>query len=187
MKKSASLFLKALPQVILFTLTCFLIYIVSQQVYRLSANDPQYQLVEDYTQALNQGVSPGMLVNPAFTIELGKSLSPFVIIVDREGKLLTTNASLNHIPQTIPKNLVKQALKGDIQATTWQPEPGIRLATVFMAAGPKKDYVVMAGRSLKRIEERIDILGEQVLIGWFISLIIYIMVIFVIPYIEEKF
>jgi len=173
MKTKPFPFRKSLPIMVLFSLACLILYIVSQQVYRLSADDPQYQLATDYAQAINQGTNPGILINPAYTIEMGKSLSPFIIIMDKNGKLLNSNATLNHIPQSFPKGLIDQTLKSGILARTWEPATGIREATVLTLAGQKKDIVVMAGRSLLKVEERIELLGEQILLGWGISLIIY--------------
>ena len=37
------------------TLLCGIIYIVAQQNFRMSANDPQYQMAEDAINALNNG------------------------------------------------------------------------------------------------------------------------------------
>ena len=40
------------------TLLCFLVYIVAQQNFRQSANDPQFQLAQDAANAINKGTEP---------------------------------------------------------------------------------------------------------------------------------
>jgi hypothetical protein len=130
-------------------------------------------MAEDLKMALDEGTSPGVLVNPAYTLEISKSLSPFIIIADTNGKLLNTNATLNNMPPNLPKGLLHNVVNTKIQATTWQPQRGVRIASVLILAGPNKDKVVLAGRSLKRIEERIEVLGQLVLLAWLLSLVVY--------------
>jgi len=50
---------------------------------------------------------------------------------------------------------------------TWQPEPGVRSATVVTSYGGAHPGFVLAGRSLRLVEERVDQLGLMVGLGWF--------------------
>jgi hypothetical protein len=164
-----TIFKNWLPYAAIITLLCGIIYIVTQQTYRMSADDPQYQLVEDGAAAINNGADPKSLVNPAAAIEISKSLAPFMVIYDAASNLISSNANLDGKALTIPKGVLDYIQKHGKDAATWQPRPGVRLAMVGMKSDAGK--IVIAGRSLRKVEERIAMLGEQVLFGWGCSLI----------------
>ena len=49
---------------------------------------------------------------------------------------------------------------------TWQPRPGVRVATVSV---PWSGGTVTAGRSLRLVEEREDTLLQLVAVGWLVT------------------
>jgi hypothetical protein len=55
----------------------------------------------------------------------------------------------------------RRSPEGD--SVTWQPMPGLRFATVEIAAGTR---VVLVGQSLAPTEARIDSIGLLVVAGW---------------------
>jgi hypothetical protein len=75
----------ALPQLaMLVTLTTFIAgtgYLISQQVLRMSANDPQIQLAEDAAGRLAAGENAARVV-PERLVDMANSLAPFVIVYD---------------------------------------------------------------------------------------------------------
>ena len=72
---------------ILVTLFCGLVYVSVQQTLRLGANDPQIQIATDVRNSLESGDSINNLSYSV--IDAGKSLSPFVIIYDNSGRLIS--------------------------------------------------------------------------------------------------
>lgn len=155
------------------TLLCGIIYIVTQQTYRLSGNDPQYQMAEDAANALSNGADPKLLVS-ASSVEISQSLAPYLVIYDVAGNMVAGNAKLNGQPLKIPKGVIDYVDKNGKDAATWQPQPGVRQAMVGMRG---KNYLAFTGRSLRRIEERIAKLGEQVFFGWAMSLLAMLVVV----------
>jgi len=169
MDKYTNIFKNWFPYAVMVTLLCGIIYIVAQQIYRLSANDPQYQMAQDAAYYLNDGADPKLLISP-FQVELTQNQGPYLIIYNNAGDVVATNAKLNNASPKLPYGVLENALKNGPQTLTWQPLAGVRMATVTIASN--KGYIVAAGRSLKKTEERIAILGAQVALGWMMSLII---------------
>jgi len=170
MNRLANIFKNRIAYAAIITLLCGIIYIVVQQNYRMNANDPQFQMIEDAANALNNGAEPKSAVPIATDVEISKSLAPFLIIYDDAGNIAATNALLNGQAIKIPAGVITYVQKNGSDAATWQPLPGVRLAMVAVHTITGKGYVVVAGRSLRKIEERIALLGKQVLFGWVCSL-----------------
>jgi hypothetical protein len=172
MNRYAIIFVNWLGYATLVTLFCCMGYLVGQQGFRQSADDPQYQLVQDAVNAINKGADPYSLgTSPR---ELAETLSPYLIIYDKAGNMVVNGARLYGKPLEVPKAVLNYIqLNGDDHAT-WQPLPGIRQAMVGMRA--KNGNVVIAGRSLRKIEEHIAILGQQMALGWAISMVVMLVV-----------
>jgi hypothetical protein len=71
---------------IFFTVTgvCGLVYLTTQQVLRMNANDPQIQMAEDAAAALDAGETPAALL-PEDIVDIATSLAPFLVIFDDQG------------------------------------------------------------------------------------------------------
>lgn len=165
------------------TLVCGIIYITVQQGYRQTANDPQFQLAEDAANAISNGADPKALTGTGQHIEISQSLSPYLIVYNSNGSIAAGNATLDGNAPKLPKGVIDVARNTGITAVSWQPREGVRSATVSIRA---KNYVVVAGRSLRITEERINMLGQQVLFGWFMSLIGMAVILFMINAITAK-
>src|SRR5260370_5996296 len=87
-----------IPQLaILLTLTTFIAgtgYLISHQVLRMSANDPQIQLAEDAASRMTEGENaPAVL--PERRADIASSLPPFLIVYDHSGPPFPPSASLS--------------------------------------------------------------------------------------------
>lgn len=180
MNKYTTIFKNWFAYAAIITLLCGIVYITVQQGYRSSANDPQLQMAEDAANALNKGADPKSLVSTTPAIEISQSLSPYLIIYDTSGNIAAGSATLNGKALKIPQGVIDYIKKNGKDAATWQPVPGVRQAMVGFSTA-KKDYIVIAGRSLRPTEERIDRLGELVLFGWAMSLL----GMFVVAFLQE--
>ena len=140
-----------LPVAVLATLACGLIYVEVQQELRGGANDPQIQLAEDAAARLDAGAPPGSIVDRSVTIDPSASLAPFVIVFDSNHAVLTTNARLEGGVPVPPRAMLDAAVPGSPSTVTWQPYEGVRIAAVTVAW---KGGFVLAGRSLRRVEQR---------------------------------
>jgi hypothetical protein len=184
MNNYANIFKNWFGYAAVITLLCGIIYIAVQQNFRGSADDPQYQLVQDAANAINKGADPKAL--GAAPLDLAETLSPYLIIYDKAGNTVVNGALLNGKPLKIPQGVLDYIQLHGADHATWQPQPGIRQAMVGLRAGAVKGYVVIAGRSLLKIEERIARLGEQVAFGWAVSIVAMLMVAILQHLMEKK-
>lgn len=137
-----------------FGIVGFVAFVV-QQNYRLSANDPQIQMAEDTAAALQQGRAPSKLVPPG-SVDITRSLAPFETIIDKQLRIVATNATANDAGLLLPPSGVfKDAAKKGEMRFTWQTAEGQRFATVVV---PTANNFVITARSLKEVEKREDLL-----------------------------
>jgi hypothetical protein len=132
---------------------CLLVYGAVQQVLRESANDPQIEMAEDAANSFATGTVPQSLA-PAATIDMGRSLAPFLIFYDDSGKVVASSASLHGEVPTPPAGVFEYVRQHAEERVTWQPEPGVRIASVMIRAGGPQYGFVLAGRSLREVEKR---------------------------------
>ena len=141
-----------------FALSCAILfsaslsYVLTQQVLRASANDPQGVLVEDAVSRLSSGDTPGQVVGPR-VLDAGHTLLPFIVVYDLSKKPVASGATLDGALPMPPIGVFDQAQKDGIYRVTWQPRPALRFAAVI---SPYKTGFVLAARSLKDVEVRED-------------------------------
>jgi hypothetical protein len=145
---------------------CGLAYLAVQQDLRMGANDPQIQMAEDAANALNGSASVNSIL-PSTKVELATSLAPFLIVFDDSGKVIGSSATLHGAVPVYPMGVLEYTrLKGE-DRVTWQPEAGIRMATVVVRFD---QGFVLAGRSLREAEIRATnlekICGLAMLVIW---------------------
>lgn len=140
-------------------------YVAVQQNFRMSANDPQIALAEDAAIRLGVGANPKDVLPPNNFV-FGQSLSPFMIIFDDTGKLLTSSGPLTGTEPFLPTGVFEYAKIYGENRFTWQPESNIRQAAVLVYYDytGKKPGFVLVSRSLKETENRIDNLGKMALL-----------------------
>lgn len=152
----------------LATATSILVYLAVQQVGRQTANDPQLQLARDGAAALAAGQTAGS-VTTGGDIDIGRSLAPWITVLDERGKIVASSAKLHGALRTVPAGVLEHArTQGEVRIT-WQPERGVRMATVVVHR-PGGGFVI-AGRSLRESEERTAAYGRMILFGWTLTLL----------------
>ncbi len=163
-RRSIALFL---PVAALATALYGLVYLVGQQALRTAADDPQIQLVEDAAARLDAGAAPSEVIGSR-PIDIARSLAPFVVVYDSSGAVLASDGSLDGASPRVPSGVLESARTTGLDKVTWQPREGVRMATVAMPWG---GGTVLAGRSLRIVEERVDRLGLLVALAWLVSLV----------------
>lgn len=160
------------PLAITTTLICGLIYVVAQQSYRISANDPQIQIAQDVAGEILNGQNPVAFI-PTHKIELSKSLATFIMIFDKDGKLLGSSVMVDGKIPELPSGVFTDTKNSKDQEKrfTWQPRTGVRSALVVDYYAGKNPGFVAVGRSLYEVEKRIDNLTTIVFVGWLITLV----------------
>jgi len=166
---------KWLPLAIATAGLCTLVYLTVQQSLRMGANDPQIQMAEDAASRLNAGASMEMVV-PSLKVEISDSLAPFVIVFDKSGKVLASSATLHGADPAYPAGVLDYVRQKGQDRVTWQPEAGVRMATVV---APFKNGFVMAGRSLREVENResqVESLSGLAMLGiWAATLVVIVL------------
>ncbi|MDQ6918057.1 MAG: hypothetical protein M3Z98_01735 [Candidatus Dormibacteraeota bacterium] len=138
-------------------------FVIGQQILRTGANDPQVQLAEDAAAQLEAGVAPADVL-PAAHTDIAASLAPWVMVYGPDRKQLAGSARLDGKVVEYPTSVFDNAPAGGHRdEVTWQPRSGVRAATV--AVGFRGGWVV-AGRSLRLVEEREDRVGQLAIVGW---------------------
>lgn len=141
---------KWLPLAIATAGLCALVYLTVQQSLRMGANDPQVQMAEDAASNLNAGGSVDSVL-PSTKVEIAESLAPFLIVFDNSGNILASSATLHNSVPTYPAGVLDFVRQKGQDRVTWQPEAGVRMATVVVRYN---NGFVMAGRSLREVEQR---------------------------------
>ena len=142
-----------LPFAVVGTAAVVLIYVGIQQDMRQTANDPQIRMAEDGAAALKNGSSTKSVIFPG-SVDLSTSLDPFMIILNDAGEVLASSASLNGSTPTLPKGVLDTARTKGENRLTWQPQDGVRLATIVTYQDGKQPGFVVVGRSLREVEKR---------------------------------
>jgi hypothetical protein len=175
MRTSFNIILKWLPIAIATAGLCGLVYLTVQQSLRMSANDPQIQMAQDAASALDGGASVDSIV-PANKVELAASLAPFIMVFDDSGNVLASSATLHGSIPVYPSGVLDYTRQNGEDRVTWQPENGVRMATVVVRFD--KGFV-LAGRSLREVEIRESnlekISGLALLVIWATTLIVVIL------------
>ncbi len=158
-----------LPLAVAITLLSGLLYVVTQQNYRMTANDPQIQIAEDVTQILESGQDPAAL-NGQNQSDLRNSLSTFILVYDKDGKPIAGNGQIDGKTPEFPKGALEEANDGE-NRITWEPTNDLRFATIIKPYSGNAPGYVVAGRSLREIDNRIKDLTKMVAIGWVVTML----------------
>jgi hypothetical protein len=157
-----------LPVVVTAAVVIVLIFTAAQQNLRMGANDPQVQMAEDAAARLDAGASPSAVI-PTQPTDIARSLAPFLIVFDHDGRPLASSATLNGQTPTPPGGVFGTVPSSGRHEITWAPRPDVREAAVIVAY---RNGFVLAGRSLRLVEEREDALGQVTLILFTVMLVL---------------
>jgi hypothetical protein len=155
--------------IIIITLIYGTIYTAAQQVQRTDANSPQIQLSEDIANSLNNGANPTKILSGK--VDIRSSLSPFTIIYDKSGQIVSGNGYLNTKLPIVPVGVLSASQGNAYNAITWQPDNGVRIASVSVSADK---YYVLSGRSLTEVEKNESNTFHIVVLGWGLSLAVLV-------------
>lgn len=148
------------------TLVMIFGFVVGQQVFRMSANDPQAEIIDGVADALAAGQDPKALGTLA-QVDLQKNLTPFIVAFDRDRKLLAGNGQVDgQTPVPPDKAFSKANQKGKVQFT-WSPKQGVKIASImrYYASGEISGFVLV-GKSLREVEARTKTLLKLSVIAW---------------------
>ncbi len=140
------------------------IYIGVQQNYRSGANDPQVKFANDINEKLQQGKDVESLFKDS--VDIAKSLSPFVVLFNNNGKPIRSTGFLDDSMIDLPPGVFDFTKSHGEHRVTWQPRPGIRMAMVIVSSNASQVGFVASGRSLREVEQREQNLVTIIFFGW---------------------
>ena len=140
------------------------IYVVNQQSERLRANDAPQQLAQTVASELEGGTTPQELVTSK--VNMATSLEPFAIVYAKDGRAMAGSGYLNGKLAAVPLGVLQTATKAKPHSVTWQPQNGVRVASVTVVAG---GYYVLGGQSLRLVENHATTTLQLTLLGWLAS------------------
>lgn len=164
-----------LPLAVVATGLSILIYAAVQQNYRMNANDPQIQMAEDAATILDQGASPSEVI-PQGKTDIAASLAPFIIVFDKKGQVLASSGSYEGTFPSYPSGALFAAEKTGENRVTWQPQPGLRFASVVHTSSIG---FVVAARSLREVENRIQQTTFFTGVTWLTALLVSLILIII--------
>lgn len=147
--------------------------ITMQQMLRRGANQPQIDMVNWYTGEIAAGEDPGNVIPPGY-VDAERSLQPFVIFYNDQGKPGPGTGYLDQALPTPPSGVFDFVRKQGSENVTWQPRPGVRLASVIKRVSGKKTGFVLAARSLRLVEEQESLLWRIAVGGWITVMLLLI-------------
>jgi hypothetical protein len=145
------------------------LYAIPQHVLRQGLDDPQLQLAGDLAARLETGIAPADAL-PAGSIDIARSLSPFVIVYDDQGHPLASQAQLNGKTPAPPSGVFDNVRLHGEERLSWQPilgaERGVRIATVVQRVNGAHPGFVLAGRNMREVETRIGHIQQMAGLTW---------------------
>ena len=131
-------------------------YAMVQQSTRLAANDLPMAAAQTAKHELESGSQPNDVI-PAVKTNLRSDSTVFLTITDNAEHVLASSATLDGQPSLPPAGTFAFTKDHGSDHFTWQPKDGVRLATYMMRYGTSpNDGFIVAGRSLKQAEDRIE-------------------------------
>ena len=138
---------------------------IPQQVLRLGANDPQIAMAGDLVARLEQGIAPAEAV-PAGSVDLSRSLTPFLIAYDDRGRPMASQAQLDGKTPTPPSGVFDNVRQHGEDRISWQPRRDVRIAAVIQRVNGPQPGFVLAGRNMREVESRETLVGQLAGLTW---------------------
>jgi hypothetical protein len=141
-------------------------YAMVQQSTRLAADDLPLTTAQVAKQEL-QGGSNASDVVPTLKTNLKNDTSVFMIITDNTKHVIASSAVLSGQTPLPPNGVFSFTSTHGTDHFTWQPQPGVRLATRVEKYGSSPDDgFIITGQSLKPYENRIDTYTSLAVAAW---------------------
>jgi hypothetical protein len=178
-------FPKWLPIGVAVTLVLGISYVFVQQSYRQGANDPQIAMARDAAASLTAGTPASGLV-PSAKVDPSKSLSPFLIVLGADGKLVASSMTLGTAQPVPPAGVLDTAKSTGEYRVTWQPRADARIAAVVVPVTGGPGGWVVAGRSLQVVEGREDMLTQMAGLGLVGTLVLTLLTCVAVVAVEDR-
>lgn len=144
--------------------------VTMQQVLRRGANEPQYDMVRQFSSELASGTKPKEAIPPGY-VDAATSLEPFTIFYDEQDVPQAGTGYLDQSKPTPPAGVFDYARQHGMNVLTWQPRRDVRIAVVMKHVSGNNPGFLLAGRSLRNVEQGESLLWWMTLVGWIFLMI----------------
>ncbi len=142
-------------------------YVAAQQSVRHAGDHPQIEMTRDAIAKLQAGASPSSVLPKK--IDLARSKDPYLIVLDPQGKVLASSATLDSVQVVPPAGVFDYVRSHGEDTISWQPAPGVRSA---IAVDAWENGFVVAGRSLEDTENLESSLLDWAIGGWLVTMLV---------------
>lgn len=146
------------------------LYAIPQQVLRQSLNDPQIQMAGDLAAQLEQGAVPTAAIPQGQSVDMSRSLAPFVIVYDDQGHPVASQATLDGNVPVPPMGVFDYVRRHGQERVSWQPVLGsaraVRIGSVVERLGGAHPGFVLAGRNMREEEMREGQVAQMAGLTW---------------------
>ncbi|MEX1995285.1 MAG: hypothetical protein WD887_00710 [Candidatus Saccharimonadales bacterium] len=161
-------------------------YGMVQQSTRLAANESPLAAIQSAKTLIEKGAAPESAV-PNANINIRTNDNLFIIVTDREAKLLAGSAFLDDRVPLPPRGVFDYTKTHGLDKVTWEPAAGVRLATVvstYKTASGSEGFIVV-GQSLRSVEERIKTSTLVAVAAW-LAAIAWATLVLLLPRLDKK-
>jgi sensor histidine kinase regulating citrate/malate metabolism len=168
-----------LPLAFILVFAAALVFVTTGQNLRLSADEALVDQATSIATTLKNQSPKGAQANTQIDVE--KSTQPFIIILDKDNKVLYSTAQIDGNTPAVPENSIKTAKDKSENKFTWSPKSTVRIATVIVPyTSTDENGVVVVGKSLKEVESRTDNTARTVTTASVFGLVILFVVLWVL-------
>ncbi len=157
-------------------------YAMVQQSTRMAADDLPLATSQSVQRQLSAGAQPPDAV-PNIKTDLQTDSTVFVTITDNSRRILATSAILKASNPLPPAGVFDYAQAHGSDQFTWQPAPGVRLATrvISYSASSGTSGFIITGQSLSQAEKRIGTYTLFAAVTW-LAIIIWTLIVLLAPF-----
>jgi hypothetical protein len=100
-----------------------------------------------------------------------RSLAPFLIVFDGDGKIVAASGVLRGRVPIVPRGVLDYVREHGEERVTWQPVDGVRIASVVVSYSGSSQGFVLAGRSLDETQRRVARFEILIALAWAATLL----------------
>ena len=172
-----------LPLAAVATVVLAIGYVNDQQNLRMLANEPQEWLARETAGRIGNGMVPKVSVTGT-PFDIASDPAPYVNVYDVNGNVITGTGQLHGALASLPIGVLETARTSGVNRITWEPVPGVREAVVVVPIS--SGGYVLAGRSLRYVEEQESNLTKRAFTGWLMAMLTVLLVSAVTVWMREK-
>jgi hypothetical protein len=140
-------------------------FVVSQQMIRTATDDSSIMIAHSVADMIAQNGSY-MIPDEYRDLEIDRSVSPFVIVFDNNYEIRATTGYMDRRTPVPPLTVFDHARDEGEYRFSWEPAPDVRIAAIVARFDGDSSGFVLAGKSLREAEARIDDSATIFMVGW---------------------